>query len=99
MNKPVNKPMNKRAPVNLRSLLFDGLADAAGCLAGALLGLGMGQLMGLDLPAGSFSNSSLIGIALIVAGASFGVRLARHWRGRFRSAAVAPAHPDAGGKG
>jgi hypothetical protein len=76
--------MNPRRPVNLRSLLFDGLADAAGCVAGALLGLGVGQLIGLDLPAGGFSNSSLIGIALIVLAASFGVQLARHCRTRFR---------------
>ena len=83
--------MNKRPPANLRSLLFDGLADAAGCLVGAMLGLGVGQLIGLDLPAGSFSNSSLIGIALIVLAASFGVRLARHLRSRFRNAPAATA--------
>ena len=90
--------MNKRPPANLRSLLFDGLADAAGCLVGALLGLGVGQLIGLDLPAGSFSNSSLIGIALIVLAASFGVRLARHLRSRFRNTPAAPARPGPGGK-
>ena len=81
--------MKQRPPVNFRSLLFDGLADASGCLVGALLGLGAGQLIGLDLPVGSFSNSSLIGIALVVLGASFGVRLARHWRARFRDASAA----------
>ena len=87
--------MNKRPPVNFRSLLFDGLADAAGCLVGAMLGLGVGQLFGLDLPAGSFSNSSLIGIALIVLAASVGVRVARHWRSRFR---IAPAATAKSGK-
>ena len=90
--------MNNQPPANLRSLLFDGLADAAGCLVGAMLGLGVGQLVGLDLPAGSFSNSSLIGIALIVLAASFGVRLARHWRARFRSTPAAPARPGRDGK-
>ena len=89
--------MKARPPADLRTLLFDGLADAAGCLLGALLGLGAGQLLGLELPAGSFSNSSLIGIALIVLGASMGVRLARRWRARYRLtalSALAPTLPD-----
>ena len=90
--------MKSRPPTNLRTLLFDGLADAAGCLIGALLGLGAGRLLGLELPAGSFSNSSLIGIALIVLGASMGVRLARHWRARYRHTALAATLPDPGRK-
>ena len=90
--------MKPRPPANLLTLLFDGLADAAGCLVGALLGLGAGQLLGLELPAGSFSNSSLIGIALIVLGASMGVRLARRWLARYRHAALAATPPDPGRK-
>ena len=90
--------MKPRPPTNLRTLLFDGLADAAGCLIGGLLGLGAGQLFGLELPAGSFSNSSLIGIALIVLGASMGVRLARRWRARYRHIALAATLPDPGRK-
>ena len=90
--------MKSHSPVNLRSLLLDGLADATGCLVGGLLGLGMGQLLGLELPAGNFSNSSLIGIALIVLGASVGVRLARNWRARFRKAPVTPTETARGNK-
>ena len=90
--------MKARPPADLRTLLFDGLADAAGCLLGALLGLGAGQLLGLELPAGSFSNSSLIGIALIVLGASMGVRLARRQLARYRHTALGATLPESGRK-
>ncbi|MCY7370589.1 MAG: hypothetical protein LH479_06920 [Polaromonas sp.] len=76
--------MTTKQTVSLRGLLFDGLTDAAGCLAGALLGLAVGQLLGLPLPAGSFSDSGLIGIGLIVLGASIGVRMARRRRSAWR---------------
>jgi len=90
--------MNPRPPTNLRTLLFDGMADAAGCLVGGLLGLGAGQLLGLELPTGNFNNSSLIGIALIVLGASMGVRLARRFRARYRQSAHAATLSDPGRK-
>ena len=90
--------MKARPPASLRTLLFDGMADAAGCLIGGLLGLGAGRLLGLELPAGNFSNSSLIGIALIVLGASMGVRLARRWRARYRHTARAATLPEPGRK-
>ncbi len=65
-----------------KSLLVEGLTDAAGVLAGGFLGLSAGWLMGLDINDPKLGNSVLIGIALIVLGAAFGLRAARRLKSR-----------------
>ena len=60
-----------------KSLLVEGLTDAAGVLAGGFVGLSAGWLMGLDINDPQLGNSALIGIALIVLGAAIGLRAAR----------------------
>ena len=65
-----------------KSLLVEGLTDAAGVLAGGFLGLSAGWLMGLDINDPKLGNSALIGIALIVLGAAFGLRAARRLQSR-----------------
>jgi hypothetical protein len=60
-----------------KSLLVEGLMDAAGVLVGGFAGLGAGRLMGLDINDAQLGNSALIGIALIVLGAAIGLQAAR----------------------
>jgi hypothetical protein len=60
-----------------KSLLVEGLIDAAGVLVGGFSGLGAGRLMGLDINDAQLGNSALIGIALIVLGAAIGLQAAR----------------------
>jgi hypothetical protein len=65
-----------------KSLLVEGLTDAAGVLAGGFLGLSAGWLLGLDINDPKLGNSALIGIALIVLGSAIGLRAARHLKSR-----------------
>jgi hypothetical protein len=60
-----------------KSLLVEGLTDAAGVLVGGFAGLGLGKLMGLDINDPNLGNSALVGIALIVLGAAIGLQAAR----------------------
>jgi hypothetical protein len=64
----------------MNKLLAEGLTDAAGFLAGGLLGFAVGRLLGWDL-AGS-GATSLGAILLCGLGGGAGVQLARRWRGR-----------------
>ena len=68
--------------MHFKSLLVEGLTDAAGVLAGGFAGLGAGRLMGLDINDPNLGNSALIGIALIVLGAAIGLRAARRLKSR-----------------
>lgn len=65
-----------------KSLLIEGLTDAAGVLVGGFIGLSAGWLMGLDINDPKLGNSALIGIALIVLGAAIGLRAARRVKSR-----------------
>jgi hypothetical protein len=65
-----------------KSLLVEGLTDAAGVLAGGFVGLSAGWLLGLDINDPQLGSSALIGIALIVLGAAFGLRAARRFKSR-----------------
>jgi hypothetical protein len=65
-----------------KSLLVEGITDAAGVLAGGFAGLGAGRLMGLDINDPNLGNSALIGIALIVLGAAIGLQAARRLKSR-----------------
>lgn len=65
-----------------KNLWLDGLTDALGFVAGALLGFALGRLLGLDIFAPGYSNASLGGILLAGLGGGMGVQLARRWRAR-----------------
>ena len=66
--------------MNQKSLLLEGLSDAIGFLGGALLGYGLGRLLGLDIFADGYGNSALGGIVLAGLGGGVGLQLARRWR-------------------
>ena len=68
--------------MNPKSLLVEGLSDAAGFVAGALLGAGVGHLLGLNIFDAGYSNSSIFGIVLIGLGGGLGLQAARRWRNR-----------------
>jgi hypothetical protein len=63
-----------------KSLLIEGLSDAAGFVGGALLGFWAGQLLGFDIFAAGYGSASMIGIALVGLGGGLGLQLARRWR-------------------
>jgi hypothetical protein len=65
-----------------KSLLVEGITDAAGVLVGGFAGLGAGKLMGLDINDPKLGNNALIGIALIVLGAAIGLQAARRLKSR-----------------
>ena len=66
--------------MNRKSLLLEGLSDAIGFLGGALLGYGLGRLLGLDIFATGHGNSALGGIVLVGLGGGIGLQLVRRWR-------------------
>ena len=70
------------APMNQKSLLVEGLSDAFGFVAGALLGFGAGHLLGLNIFDAGYSNSSIFGIVLVGLGGGLGLQAARRWRNR-----------------
>jgi hypothetical protein len=59
---------------------LDGLADSAGFIVGALLGFGLGRLLGFDVFAEGYGIGTIIGIALVGVGGGAGVQLSRAWR-------------------
>jgi len=59
---------------------LEGLSDAIGFVAGALLGFGIGQLTGLDVFAPGYGAAALGGIVLVGLGGGAGLQLARAWR-------------------
>ena len=64
------------------SLLLEGVSDAIGFIAGALLGYGLGHLLGLDIFAPGYGPASMGGIALVGLGGGTGLNVARRWRSR-----------------
>ena len=64
----------------MNPLLIEGLTDAVGFVAGALIGFAIARLLGLDPLAEGFGNSALGGIVLCGLGGGAGVQLARRWR-------------------
>ena len=64
----------------MHPLLIEGLADAAGFFVGALIGVVLGRLLGLDPTAAGYANSTIGGIVLCGLGGGAGVQLARRWR-------------------
>jgi hypothetical protein len=63
-----------------KNLWMEGVSDAVGFLAGALLGFGAGSLLGLDIFAEGYGNSAIGGIVLVGLGGGLGLQLARRWR-------------------
>ncbi|UUZ64810.1 hypothetical protein LP414_21470 [Polaromonas sp. P1(28)-13] len=68
--------------MNQKSLLVEGLSDAIGFIGGALLGYWIGRLLGLDIFAEGYGNSTIGGIVLVGLGGGLGLQLARRWRKR-----------------
>jgi hypothetical protein len=64
------------------ALLFEGLTDAVGFVAGALLAFGLGHLLELDIFAPGYGNASLAAIVLVGLGGGSGLSMARRWRGQ-----------------
>ena len=60
--------------------LMEGLTDAIGFVAGALLGYGVGAAFGLDLFAPGYGTGSIIAILLVGIGGGMGLQAARHFR-------------------
>jgi hypothetical protein len=60
--------------------LIEGLTDAIGFVAGALLGFGLGAAFGLDLFAPGYGTGSIIAILLVGIGGGMGLQAARHFR-------------------
>ncbi|MBN8480650.1 MAG: hypothetical protein J0L88_03560 [Xanthomonadales bacterium] len=59
---------------------LEGLTDAIGFVAGALLGFGIGRLTGLDVFAPGYGLAAIGGIVLVGLGGGTGLQLARAWR-------------------
>lgn len=68
--------------MNQKSLLVEGLSDAIGFIGGALLGYWIGRLLGLNIFAEGYGNSTIGGIVLVGLGGGLGLQLARRWRKR-----------------
>jgi hypothetical protein len=60
--------------------LLEGLTDAIGFVAGALLGYGLGAAVGLDLFAPGYGTGSIIAILLVGIGGGMGLQAARRFR-------------------
>ena len=64
----------------MNPLLIEGLTDAIGFVAGALIGFAVARLLGLDPLSDGYGNSAIGGIVLCGLGGGAGVHLARRWR-------------------
>ena len=62
------------------NLWVEGLSDAVGFVGGALLGFWLGRLLGLDIFADGYSNSTIGGILLVGLGGGLGLQGVRRWR-------------------
>ena len=62
--------------------LLEGLTDAIGFIAGALLGYGLGVTLGLNLFAEGYGTGSIVAILLVGLGGGMGLQAARHFRDR-----------------
>ena len=66
----------------MNKLFLEGLSDAIGFVGGALLGFWLGQILGWDIFAPGYSNTSIGGILLAGLGGGLGLQLARRVRAR-----------------
>ncbi len=65
------------------SLLLEGISDAVGFVAGAMLGFWLGHLLGLDIFTPGYGKASMGGIVLVGLGGGAGLTLARRWRAQW----------------
>jgi hypothetical protein len=65
-----------------QQLLIEGLTDAVGFVAGAVLGWGLGSLLGWELFSEGYGAGSIAAIVLVGLGGGAGLQLARRWRSR-----------------
>ena len=65
-----------------KSLWVEGLSDAIGFVGGALVGFWIGRLLGFDVFSAGYSNTSIVGIAMVGLGGGLGLQVARRWRNR-----------------
>lgn len=65
-----------------QQLLMEGLTDAFGFVAGAVLGWGLGTLLGWELFSEGYDAGSIAAIVLVGLGGGAGLQLARRWRNR-----------------
>ncbi len=68
----------------MNKLLIAGLVDALGFVCGALVGMLLGKLVGADVFAQGYGNSSIVGILLCGLGGGAGLQLARLLLAKFR---------------
>ena len=66
----------------MNPMLLEGLTDAVGFVAGALIGFALARVFGLDPLADGYGNSAIGGILLCGLGGGAGVQLARRLRAR-----------------
>ena len=69
--------MAKKPRVNFMAV---GIFDAIGFVIGCLTGYGLGQLIGMDVFARGYDNSSMCGIVLVGLGGGLGLQMARRWQ-------------------
>jgi len=69
--------MAKKPRVNFMAV---GISDAIGFVIGCVTGYGLGQLIGLDVFARGYDNSSMGGIVLVGLGGGLGLQMARRWQ-------------------
>ena len=69
--------MAKKPRVNFMAV---GISDAIGFVIGCLTGYGLGQLIGLDVFARGYDNSSMGGIVLVGLGGGLGLQMTRRWQ-------------------
>lgn len=63
----------------MNSLLKEGLSDAIGFLVGALSGYLLAKILGFDLFATGYSNSSIVAILLVGLGGGLGLQASRKY--------------------
>ena len=64
----------------MNPLLVEGVTDAAGFLAGSLVGFGVTRLLGLDIFAAGYGNAAIVGIVIVGIAGGLGLQVARRWR-------------------
>ena len=72
------------------ALLLEGLTDAVGFVVGALLGFGLGRLLGLELFSEGYGTGSIVAIALVGLGGGMGLQAARKFRAKHDTDEDAP---------
>ena len=69
--------MAKRPRLNFLAV---GISDAVGFVGGCLTAYWLGKLIGLDVFAPGYDNSSMGGIVLVGLGGGLGLQWARRWQ-------------------